>query len=135
MPSSVDVTVRNRTKYDHVPDELVDGIELFPGLDYEWQWVVEYDGDIVAQILAAPMHGLLLILRITATSKAPKSWAVLAFRRVLSDALARGLGAYVTLLEDRKANEVRLARMAVKAGGVLLPFSGSIVIGKTENKY
>ena len=129
------IVVRNRTEADILSDELMDvGMRMF-AIDYYWQWVAEYNGEIVGQILAAPMHGVLVLLRITASSKAPKNWTVLALRRVLSDAHQRGLSAYVTLLEDRKTNENRLARIAVKAGAVLMPFSGSIAIGPTEIKY
>lgn len=126
--------VRRRYPGEDLPAELMNGIEAFYIVE-EWQWVVEYEGKIVAQVLTAPAHGLLILLRIMSLPEAPPSWPVLALRRILADARERGLIGYLTLLEDARPNETRLMRLVQRSGGMLRPFSGALAFGSTEMKY
>lgn len=128
------IEVRNRYPGEEIPAELMVGIEPFHIVE-DWQWVVEYEGKIVAQILTAPAHGLLIFLRMMSTRDAPPSWLVLALRTIMADARARGLFGFLTLLQDSKLKEVKLMRMTQRNGGMLLPFSGVLAFGSTETKY
>lgn len=128
------VEVRRRYPGEEMPAELMSGLEVFYIVE-EWQWVVEYEGKIVAQILTAPLHGLLLLLRMISLPEAPPLWLVLALRRILADAKARGLFGYLILLEDVRPNEVKMMRLAQRGGGMLRPFSGVLAFGSTEFKY
>lgn len=132
------IEVRNRwwrgKELEKLPSELMDGMEPYT-IDPEWQWVAEYDGKIVGQILACYAHGVPIIIRITSTKDAPKSWAVVALRQMLKDCRARGCVAFMTMLEDSKPQEVKLMRIVQKLGGYVKPFYGAIVAGSTDLKY
>lgn len=128
------IEVRTRYLGEPIPVELMVGLEAFQIIE-DWQWVVLHEDRIVAQILTAPAHGLLLLLRMMSLPSAPEGWAVLALRRVLADAKARGLIAYLVLLEDARPQEVKLMRIVQKAGGILRPVCGVMGVGSTEVRY
>lgn len=129
------ITVRNRFPGEEIPEGLIDD-SLRPLLiDPDWQWLVEADGKIVAQVLACNAHGLLMFLRITATTDAPKMWAVVALRQILAECRTRGCFGFMAMLEDKRPQEVKLMRIVQKLGGYIAPFYGSIVAGGTEIGY
>lgn len=126
--------VRMREPSESIPEELMDGLEAYR-IDPDWQWVVEYDGYIVAQVLGCYAHGIVILLRMSATKDAPKIWAVVALRQVLKDCRERGCIGFMTMLEDSKPLEVKLMRIVQKLNGYVKPFYGAIVAGSTELKY
>jgi hypothetical protein len=117
-----------------VPAELIAGFEALP-IDLEWQWVLIVDGGVEAQMLCAPMHGLLAILRLTAFPSTPAAWLVRFLRSVLADSHARGMIGYVTFLSDANPMELKLMRIVQRSGGMLLPSSGAWAFGSTEVRY
>jgi hypothetical protein len=117
-----------------VPAELVVGFEALK-IDAEWQWVAVADGRVVAQMLTAPMHGILCILRLTAFADAPRGWAVRLFRAALAEARAAGMIGYVSFLSDQNPQERKLMRIVQYSGGMLLPATGAWGFGSTEVKY
>ena len=117
-----------------VPAELMAGFEALP-IDSEWQWVLLVDGRIVAQLLAARMHGLLLIMRLTSLPDAPKGWAVRMFRSVMAEARSQGIIGYVTFLSDSQPQERKLMRIVQHSGGMLIPATGAWGFGSTEVRY
>ncbi|PWT72280.1 MAG: hypothetical protein C5B60_09775 [Chloroflexi bacterium] len=126
--------VRSRYPGEEVPPELMVGLEAYQIVE-DWQWLVFHEGRIVAQVLTAPMHGVLLLLRMMSLPEAPPTWLVLALRRIMADARARGLFGCAILLSDNKPNEVKLMRITQRAGGVMLPVSGVVAVGSTEWRY
>jgi hypothetical protein len=126
--------IRNRYPGEVIPTELMENLGVMQ-IDPEWQWLAEYEGKIVGQILGVNAHGILMLLRITSTKDAPKSWAVLGLRKVLRDARERGLIGYLCFLDDREKQEVKLMGLVQRSGGVLLPAYGCWAAGSTENEY
>ncbi len=133
MIKSANITVRH-PYVNEVPAELMAGFEAYC-IDPEWQWVLVVDGKVVAQMLTAPMHGLLALLRLTAFNEAPVGWLVRFFREVLADARRQGLIGYVTFLNDSNPQERKLMRIVQHSGGMLLPATGAWGFGSTEVKY
>lgn len=128
-------TIEVRHPYvGEVPAELIQGFEAYK-IDPEWQWVVVYEGHVVAQLLATNAHGLLHILRITSLPVAPRGWAVALFRRVLDDCLKLKMIGYLTFLGDATRAERRLMRIVSRQGGYLVPVSGVWAAGRLENHY
>lgn len=119
---------------NEVPAELLAGIEAFK-IDPEWQWCLTVDGKIVAQILCANAHGVLMILRLTALKDAPHGWALTMFRRVFKDCSDLGLIGYITMLADSKRPECRLMTMIARSGGYLTPFTGVMAAGRFDIGY
>lgn len=128
------IEVRLRYPDEEIPAELMTGLEAFHIVS-DWHWVILHEDKIVAQVLTAPAHGLLLLLRMMSVPDAPASWLVLALRRILADARARGLFGYLILLQDSKPKEAKMMRLTQLGGGMLLPFSGALAFGSTEFKY
>lgn len=128
-------TIEVRHPYvNEVPQELIVGFEAFK-IDAEWQWVLVVDGKIKAQMLCAPMHGLLAIMRITAFDDAPRGWTLNFFRAALADARRKGMIGYVTVLTDQNPKERKLMRVIQRSGGMLMPITGAWGFGSTEVKY
>src|SRR5262252_6636474 len=93
-------TIEVRHPYvNEVPLSLIEGFEAFK-IDPEWQWVVVADGAVKAQLLCAPAHGVLMMLRLTALPDAPDGWALAMFRHVLRDCRKLEMLGYMTFLED-----------------------------------
>ena len=117
-----------------VPPELIVGFESFK-IDTEWQWVVVQEGKVVAQLLCAPAHGLLLMLRLTSLPTAPSNWPLLLFRKVFDECSKMGmLGFMAPLADDTKAQR-RMMKMVSRMGGYLVPWSGVWAAGRLETKY
>jgi hypothetical protein len=116
-----------------VPEELMAGFEAFK-IDQEWQWVLVHEGKVKAQLLGANAHGVLIILRLTATKDAPHGWAVKMFRAVMRECKENGVIGFTTFLDDRQKPEVKLMKI-VQRFGYLLPASGAWAAGSTEVRY
>jgi hypothetical protein len=110
------------------------GFEAFR-IDPEWQWVAVLDGRIVGQLLAANMHGVLYLMRVTAVAHAPKGWALALFRQVMAEAKAAGLIGYMVLLTDGSKVERRLMSIVQRHGGYLEPVTGVLAAGHLEVNY
>jgi hypothetical protein len=117
-----------------VPPELLVGFEAFK-IDPEWQWIAVADGKVVAQMLCANAHGVLMILRLTSLPDAPHGWAVALFRHVLSDCRELGMLGYMTFLSDDRRAERRLMTIVSRAGGYLKSCTGAWAVGRLDVGY
>lgn len=126
--------VRNLRPGDALPteqlsrDNLPFGLDNLP-LDCEWTWVAIRDAQIIGILCAAPVLGLLWLLRISVTPDSPPAAPMLLLRRAFRDARRRGLLGYVTFLSDSAAAESKLMRIVQRAQGNLLPASGAWAFG------
>lgn len=132
--ASSSIIVRHPGILEVLPHELVGDLSGFT-IDRHWQWVAEYSGEIVGQILCAPIHGVLQFIRIIGTSTAPRIWAVVALRQVLAEASQRGLKGYMCFLDDSHPQEVKLMRIVERHGGTLIPACGAWAAGSTVGGY
>ena len=131
----VDSEIAVRHPYrDEVPGELMRGFEAFR-IDPEWQWVLVHEGKVVAQLLAANMHGVAYLMRLAALPEAPHGWAVRLFRQMLKDAKAAGMLGYMVLLTDGSKAERRLMSIVQRHGGYLEPVTGVVAAGRLELDY
>lgn len=134
MKIAGEITVRHPYVAE-VPEELMAGFEALK-IDAEWQWVMTVDGKVVAQMLCAPMHGLLAIMRLTAFPDAPAAWLVRFMREVLAEVRReQGMIGYITFLSDMNSQERKLMKIVQHSGGMLLPSSGAWAFGSTEVRY
>ena len=131
----VDALVTVRHPYvGEVPPELMRGFEAWK-IDPEWQWVAVSEGNVVAQLLTAPMHGMLYLMRLTALPGAPHGWAVRLFRQMLRDGRERGLIGYFVLLQDNSPGQRRMMRIVQRHAGYLEPVTGVLAAGRLEVTY
>lgn len=85
--------------------------------DDEWVWVAIADKpDIpVAAIIASPCHGVVLIHRVWVAKGNGKALLPL-FRRFIDDCVLRGFRGYMSHIDPMKKGQLRLLRIATKAG-------------------
>lgn len=110
--------IRCLDKDDPLPS-FKHGLPDTPLTQKEWIWVAfrEKDNKPIALIAAAPLHGIVLLVRIYATDEAPKSIGVGILRKLLADSRDRGYTRYAVHLDLSLDNEARLARIVKRAGG------------------
>lgn len=110
--------VRSLDKDDSLPP-FNHGLPDTPLTQKDWIWVAfrEKDNKPLGLIAAAPLHGIVLLVRIYAIEEAPKAIAVGMLRKVLADSSARGYTRYALHLDLSLDNEARLARIVLKSGG------------------
>lgn len=117
-----------------VPAELMKGFQVWH-IDPKWQWVAVHNGRVVAQLLSAPVHGMLYLMRLTALPEAPKTWAVKLFRQMLREGRELGMIGYMVMLEDSTPAQLQLMRIVQRHAGYLEPFTGVIAAGRLESTY
>jgi hypothetical protein len=117
-----------------------------PFLDPQWTWVVEPYSPLGPFAPAAPFAliaasfagGWIVLWRVLALSPLPHgiplNWMLEALPQVFAEARLRGCVGFLTLLADNKPAEVKMARIiASLPGATLLPFQGSMGVGRLED--
>jgi len=128
---------RKLRRDEKLPPDLFQstGFAQFDSINEDYCWVIESSGEIVAAILGMNGHGMFFILRMVAASHPPHGWAMVLLRKVFSDLRDRGITVYTTfLMPDISPAEAKLARIVVRAGGMLVPTSGIWAVGSTDTK-
>jgi hypothetical protein len=102
----------------------------WPKPDPAWIWVVENHRGPIALVMGSYVSGVCVFWRIltTASAKANINWALAAFPSLLENIRDRGCVGYAAFFHDSKPEEAHLARLMVKAGGVVEPFNGSLSV-------
>jgi hypothetical protein len=100
-------------------------------LDPEWAWGCFDDGKLVSLVLAAPFHGSLWLMRLTATKAAPRMHLKPLLRAVRDDALKLGMKFVVTFVGDG-LEERKLFKLCGRLGAGCAPWSGYFVILRPE---
>lgn len=108
--------------------------EFPPGwrFDREWVWVALADRENVpvAGVIASPCHGIVLIHRVWVSKGYGKALVPL-LRRFIRDSVRRGFRGYMSHVNVAKDEQLRLLRIASKAGAqvvtqALLCFGGKL---------
>lgn len=133
-PKTKTITIRNLKPGEQLPDTLPTGFEVWNRFDREWVWLMEFHGQPVACMVAAPAHGLAILLRIVATKDAPLGWGVIILRRVLSDIRERGYLSFTTFLDTDNEAELKLGRICERAGAIFIPANGVWAAGSTDQR-
>lgn len=105
----------------------------FPSVDPIWTWVVEEDSIITAALIACPGPGMAILLKICSSPLASRKVHVKLLRRALVDMYNRGYHAYMVCLDKDRKMEAKLAKIAIRAGGLVIG-KGIIIAGKTNIK-
>lgn len=108
------VQVRNMRRGESVP--LPHG---FQHLDPDWTWVLTWQGDTVGAVLAAPCHGLVMLVRVVML---PGHGELLPrlLRHCVKEWMRRGFTGYFTYLGDNEA-EHKLRRILSKGKVMEIP--------------
>jgi len=95
------------------------GIPDSPLSQKDWIWIAysSKDDSPLALIAAAPIQGIALLVRAYGIHSSSKSIFLGLLRKCLADIYSRGYTRYITMLSLERKEEVKLARLVIKAGG------------------
>jgi hypothetical protein len=113
---------------DPLPATLMSG---FPFIDPSWTWVIDGLTGIEAVLIAAPGPGVAILVRICSLPSASSTAYVKLLRKALTDINSRGYSSYMVCLDTNRPSEAKLARIAIKAGGLVIA-KASLIAGKTD---
>lgn len=135
MISTANDAVRMLWEYDLSSlDELVElktGMEAYPNIDQDWVWLFKRQGRVVASLFAAPVHGVVFLLRLNTKGARPSDLRSL-LRQALKSMQDRGYSMFFTMLDATRVEELKLARICERYGCQLVPYSGIIAVGKIK---
>lgn len=106
------------------------GIE-FPSIDPVWTWVVDGVNGIEGCLIAAPGPGIAILLKISTLPSSSPTVHVRLLRKCLTDIAKRGYRAFMVCLDTSRPMEAKLARIAIKAGGLVMG-KGIIIAGQSD---
>lgn len=105
----------------------------FPSIDPTWTWIIEEDSIITAALIACPGPGMAILLKICSSPLASRKVHLKLLRRALLDMYNRGYHAYMVCLDKDRPMEAKLAKIAIRSGGLVIG-KGIIIAGKTNIK-
>jgi hypothetical protein len=113
--------IRNFILGEELPDSLKTGFEAGKCTDASWIWVVEREGKIVASLIAAPAHIVVILLRLMATPDAYPLDVRALLLKSTADIKARGYNGYMVWADPTRPPEKALIDIVKSAGGFELP--------------
>jgi len=115
-----------RVRHPYLGEPYPDGI--WPDkvhVNPSWLWLLCDDvGTVKMALLAAPVHGLVFIVRLWSAEDAPKFLLRRLLRSFASECLDRGFKAGMTFLSVDQPKEVKLAKLALRYGATGIGFTG-----------
>jgi hypothetical protein len=124
VPSSREFKVRQMIPGEKFPFKT--GIEYLT-LNPQWVWVLVHKGKSVAVLAGCDGHKMFILMRIIASKSVKPSGILLLLRQAFRDAEIRGCFAFTAFLVPDSTPEMRLLRIATKAGANILPIEGAWV--------
>lgn len=124
------IAVRTLRPGDPFPQGFNTGYEKMPVMK-SWVWIAESNDEVVGVLLAAPMHGLIYIMRLCIRDGAPTSTGVSLFRAFMRDALQRGFKGFLAHIDPTK-EPARFISMCRRAGGRQLSTPQVLLTGWIE---
>lgn len=95
-------------------DEVLPGeFSLYPNPDRSWVWVCEGEQGIAGYLMAAPCHGMVMMVRAIKVTGDPPSWllsCIRAAKREISDRGYKGWFMPLTLVRDTDEAILKIAR-------------------------
>lgn len=113
------MVIRTMFAWESLPATLRTGFENLP-IDRNWIWVASVNGAIKGAIVAAPAHGMVVMLRIAVDPKASlanRSLLRNLLKNFLADVSSRGYKGYLVCLDTDRKEEQALSRIVKRAGG------------------
>lgn len=120
---------RHLQQGEALPDGLMRGLDQLGTLDTYWTWVVENEVGLIGVLVASPVYGMVLILKLNMHSQAPNTAIVLLLRKFLEEIKARSMKGYLVWFDQDRPEEKRLLTIAQKAGETFC-FNATLLAGK-----
>ena len=97
-----------------------------------WVWIAEKGGETAGVLLAAPMHGLVYIMRLCVREGAPLFTAAMLLRGFMRDTEKRGFKGYWMHVDPTKELDRRMIPLVKRARGFQLPIPQVMLVGSIE---
>lgn len=123
--------VRTLNDGEDYPDSLAMGF-FGPSLQRDWCWLAENDHEALGGLMCSPMHGALLMLRVSVRNGAPRTTLRALLRTAVKVSKKRGLNGYVSLLDPTTEVGRSLFGIVRNVGGVQWPGPLIMVWGRFE---
>ncbi len=132
ITASTATAIRHPHQGEHIPEAAWPSFAAC--IDPEWAWVaVDEDDRVVATLLTAPAHGLVMLLRLWAAPGTSPHWLRKLLRQGAKECYARGQRVWVVMLMAGSSTELRLARLALHHKGTPTSFQGFVYAGSLED--
>ena len=126
------IEVRTLLASDQFPEGFNTGYENMPVMK-SWVWVAEQDGEPAGVLLAAPMHGLIYLMRVCVHEQAPPETTFRLLRACMRDSLARGFKGFFLHVDPTGTEAQRkLIPLVKRANGVQMMIPQIMLVGSLE---
>jgi hypothetical protein len=125
------MNVRTLRACDAFPEGFATGFEKMP-VQKSWIWIAEVGDETIGVLMAAPMHGLVYIMRLCIREGAPPATAFLLLRGFLRDTAQRGFKGFLMHITPSVERERRMIPMCKRAGGFQLLMPQVALVGSIE---
>jgi hypothetical protein len=125
------MNVRTLRACDAFPEGLNTGFEQMPVMK-SWCWVAEEDNEVAGLLLAAPMHGLVYIMRLCIREGAPPATAFLLLRGFLRDTAERGFKGFLMHIDPTGAVDRKMIPLVKRAKGIQILIPQVMLVGSIE---
>jgi hypothetical protein len=126
------IEVRTLLASDPFPEGFQTGYEHMPVMK-SWVWVAEEDGDTAGVLMAAPMHGLIYLMRICIHEGAPPVTAFRLLRACMRDSAQRGFRGFFMHVDPTGTEAQRkLIPLVKRAKGVQMMIPQIMLVGSLE---
>jgi hypothetical protein len=115
------MNVRNLILGEEIPALLKTGFEEGSATDPQWIWVVEREGKIVASLIAAPAHIVVILLRLLAAPEAHPFDVRALLLCAIAEMKERGYKGFMTWADPTRPTEKALIDLVIANDGVQLP--------------
>jgi hypothetical protein len=114
------ISIRTLREGEPMPQHLGTGYETMPVMN-SFIWVAEKEGRIIGILMAAPCHGLILLMRLCIEEGSNHSVAHLLFRHCMRDSEKMGFRGYFSYVSTETETERSLIAICRKAHGLQVP--------------
>jgi hypothetical protein len=125
------IEVRTLLASDQFPEGFSTGFEQMPVMK-SWVWVAEEDGDPAGVLMAAPMHGLIYLMRICVHQGAPPETAFRLLRACMRDCWHRGFRGFFMHIDPTGTVDRKMIPLVKRAKGVQMLIPQVMLVGSIE---
>jgi hypothetical protein len=134
MIETASIYARHLSPWESLSSELSRGLERLGELDFHWTWVASDGSRILGVLVAAPVHGIALVLKLNMALEAPKTAIIPLLRLFLRDMKERGVKGYLTWFDPSREAEKKFIRIAQRAGETM-SWDAKVVAGKIPKSW
>jgi len=125
------MTVRTLRACDDFPEGFNTGYEKMPVMK-NWVWVAESEGEVAGILMAAPMHGLVYLMRLCIRDGAEKTTAFLMLRTFMRETAKRGFKGYWMHIDPTGEVDRKMIPLVKRAKGFQLMIPQVLLTGSIE---